>query len=90
MVTTAIKIQKLESLADLDCLVRGDVIDSIYQNMPLWKYGEREERIVFHRQFQNGALQFVLPAEHGQREYIIIYKARKDQIERRDGKIKLK
>ncbi|MBI2129803.1 hypothetical protein HYU07_06210 [Candidatus Woesearchaeota archaeon] len=83
-----IKIQLLENLEDLEILMRGDAVNIIYQNEPLWKYGEKEQVGAYHGKSEFGFLQFLIPAV-AREDCIIMYETRKSQITIKDGKIVL-
>jgi hypothetical protein len=81
-----VKIQRLESLEDLELLIRGDAVEIVYENMPLWKYGSENELGAYHGMSHSNQFQFLIPMMSNG-EYLVMYRARRSQIQVRDGKV---
>lgn len=85
---TEIKITPLENLDDLELLVRGDVVQLVYQN--IWNYHEENhEFLAAYRAIANNLFQFLVPTPMSN-NYITIYQALKERIQVKDTKIFLK
>src|SRR3989338_8542422 len=74
----------LENSDDLEMLVRGDVLAIAYEHEPSWRYDKKTELGAYHGRSHTNQLQFLIPMEM-RSEYIVMYRARKSQIQIRDG-----
>ena len=81
-----VKIQALESLDDLDVLIRGDALKIVFQYESWRSSHEGEELGAYHGRSNSDQFQFVIPAIMSD-EYIIMYRARRSQMKARDGKV---
>ena len=82
------KITHLESPDDLELLVRGDLVQIILQNEPLWKHDEEEHLAAYHGRSVLDHLQFLVPID-ARYEYIVRYQVRDNLAQVRDGKVVL-
>ena len=76
----------VESIEDLQCLSRGDLVKMIFQCEPAWKYGRENERdCIYYGLAHNGALKFITPRRS--ENCLSIFRARKSTIQFENGKI---
>jgi hypothetical protein len=82
------KITQLENLDDLDLLMKGDVVQMVYNN--IWGCHEKNnEYLAAYHAICDGMFQFLVPTPMS-KDSITTYKARKDLIQVKDGRIFLK
>ena len=78
----------VESIEDLQCLSRGDLVKIIFEYEPKSKYSEIIEDGAYHGLAHNGALQFLVPRTMRE-NYLSMYRQRKSLIEFRNGAVVL-
>ena len=76
-----------ESIDDLQCLMRGDLVKLVFEYVPTWKYGQKESVGTYHGiNSTNGHLLFLIQESDN---HLLMHSSRKSEIGFHEGQIVL-